>query len=178
MRTRSFLVMAILALAATALAACGSTEPAEQASADTPSPTAQPTSTALTAASGSQQQISEQRIKDLEFRLSELERLLSAGDAMFSVTDDLTAIDGRLRFQQSCLNALVLVAGRHTHSGGAWSGPALPTPAPGEPIDTNWLTGPDGQVQISARELLEAECSRAVGQDALQALINTYGLNE
>ena len=182
MRKRTYLATAVVALATMALAACGSTESAGQASADTPSPTAvvgQATSTPLPATSGQQNDaVSEQRVKDLEFRISEVERLLSVEDAMFSVTDDLTAIDGRLRFQQTCLNALVLVAGRHTHLDDVGSGSTQPTPTPGVLVDTNWLAGPDGEARIAARELLEAECSRAVGQDALQALINSYGLNE
>ncbi len=145
MRKRIFLVPAALLLVAMVLTACGRSE----AAADTPSPTTQPTSTSLPSQEPSQQ-VSEQRIKDLEFRISGLERLLSAGDGMFSVTDDLSVIEGRLRFQQECMNALVLIAG-------------LPSPA-------------DGETGTSAREIFETECGKAVAESSLENLASQYGL--
>lgn len=173
MRRPVFLVTAVMSVALVALAACGNSD----AAADTPSPTvqaAQPTTlstpTPLPAAA-SAPQVSEQRIKDLEFRISELERLLSVEDAMFSVTDDLTAIDGRLRFQQTCLNALFMVANLHSHTN---DDPA--TPAPGEIRSSAVVSHADGSTSVDVSDIISGECSRAVDPNAVEALIAKYGL--
>lgn len=128
----------------------------------------QPTATAAT---GQTQDsgVEEQRVRNIEFRLSELERLLSAGDGMFSLEDDLANADGRLRAQQRCINALVLAAGSHQHRSDIGQG----------------ITGP-GQFgsfesfdldSTSHAMMLAVECGPSVDESLLAQLADNYGID-
>ncbi len=112
--------------------------------------------------------VDEQKIKDLQFRLSELERLLSAGDGMFSLEDDLANADGRLRAQQRCINALVLAAGAHQHRSDIGRGIS----GPGQ-FATFDLLDLDS---TSHAIMLAVECGPSVDESLIAQLADDYGI--
>ncbi len=173
MRKLAFLAI-IFSIAAVA---CGSevaaTGAANVATDPTATPTvaaAQPTATAVVQPTATPQPaISEQRIKDLEFRLSSLERLMSADDGMFSLEDDLANADGRLRAQQRCINALVMAAGAHQH--GSDTGGQITGPAQFGTFDSSGLDA------TAHPMLLAVECGPVVDEAALAQLADNYGID-
>ncbi len=170
MRKLAFLMMVLVATAACGaeVAATGAASRPAEPTADLPTPTPQATATPITAESFPTPAVTEQQFKDLQFRLSELERLMSAGDGMFSLEDDLSNVDGRLRAQQRCINALVLTAGRHQHSsdiGGGITGPGK--------FGTLETSGLDAS---SLARMLAVECGPAVDEGLLAQLTDVYGI--
>ncbi len=167
----------LLTLVLAASAACGS-EVAATGAADQNSPTepvatataitAQPTATTSAGVPDDLQADIDRQFGDLRFRLSSLERLMSAGDGMFSLEDDLANADGRLRAQQRCINALVLVAGSHQHLADADGG----VTGPGQ----FGVFGAEGLDATTHARMLAVECGPAVDESLLAQLADDYGI--